>query len=324
VTESEKENIAVQSLRNRGQAGQARKDALITQQQSQVEKAYIEAQYARAKANEEEVLRELKALKTEHHLLKLEFSSAKLQHSAHVKHLERDILILQKEKVNTVRTLTENYDLVVHGMLGTLREKQEEVIEFLGTIVELCDGLKVKQIKLDTTVDIEQRTDALKDFREVPLESYVKDAKAFLTGDPLLVDIGMGIKEDRKKTEEEREKERLREQEYQASPTPSPPPYESDADLSPAPSRSGARLSVRGRGRSQEEEERRKAEEAQRVARDREERARVRSLADEHPKLAKQVRRPPCHRMKRIRVRWPKRVSRLRLAPKPKPNRSGK
>ena len=223
MTESEKENIAVQSLRNRGQAGQARKDALITQQQSQVEKAYIEAQYARAKANEEEVLRELKALKTEHHLLKLEFSSAKLQHSAHVKHLERDILILQKEKVNTVRTLTENYDLVVHGLLGTLREKQEEVIEFLGTIVELCDGLKVKQIKLDTTVDIEQRTDALKDFREVPLESYVKDAKAFLTGDPLLVDIGMGIKEDRKKTAEELEKERLREQEYQASPPPSPP-----------------------------------------------------------------------------------------------------
>jgi hypothetical protein len=29
--------------------------------------------------------------------------------------------------VNTVRTLTENYELVIHEMIGTLREKQEEV-----------------------------------------------------------------------------------------------------------------------------------------------------------------------------------------------------
>jgi len=255
VTESEKENIAVQSLRNRGQAGQARKDALVTHQQSQVEKAYVEAQYARAKANEEEVLRELKDLKTEHHLLKLEFSSAKLQHTAHVKHLERDILILQKEKVNTVRTLTENYELVIHELLGTLREKQEEVIEFLGGIVELCDGLKVKQIKLDTTVDIEQRSDALTKFRETPLEVYVNDAKHFLTGDPLLADIGLGVKEEKKKTPEELEEERLREVQFQ------------------------------------EEEERRKEEEQARQMRDREERARIRSLAEEHPKLDKMVKK---------------------------------
>jgi hypothetical protein len=46
-----------------------------------------------------QILRELKDLKTEHHLLKLEFASARLQHTAHVKHLERDIQTLNREKV---------------------------------------------------------------------------------------------------------------------------------------------------------------------------------------------------------------------------------
>ncbi len=55
VTESEKENVAVQSLRNRVQAGQARKIAVMSEQHAIVDKAYLEAQYARAKANEEEV-----------------------------------------------------------------------------------------------------------------------------------------------------------------------------------------------------------------------------------------------------------------------------
>lgn len=55
VTESEKENVAVQSLRNRTQAGQARKIAVVAEQHAIVDKAYLEAQYARAKANEEEV-----------------------------------------------------------------------------------------------------------------------------------------------------------------------------------------------------------------------------------------------------------------------------
>ena len=45
VTESEKENVAMQSLRNRNYAKNARKEATIVEQTAVVEKAYLEAQY---------------------------------------------------------------------------------------------------------------------------------------------------------------------------------------------------------------------------------------------------------------------------------------
>lgn len=253
VSQSEKENVAVQSLRNRGQAGQARKMAVKTQQQAIVEKSYLEAQYARAKANEEQVLRELKDRKTEHELLKLEFSSAKLQHTAHVKHLERDIHILKNEKVSTVRTLTENYELILHDQLAKHRDMMEEVIEFLTNIVELADGLKVKQIKLDSTVDIERRQDILNEFNKIPLADYVKDAKEFLTLDPLLEAIGRGHPPNLNKSPDEIEKDKLMEAEHKF------------------------------------EQEQRKQEEKERAEREREERARVRALAEEAPKLQKEV-----------------------------------
>eukprot|EP00281_Chroomonas_sp_CCMP1168_P016705 CAMPEP_0206213816 /NCGR_PEP_ID=MMETSP0047_2-20121206/1322_1 /ASSEMBLY_ACC=CAM_ASM_000192 /TAXON_ID=195065 /ORGANISM="Chroomonas mesostigmatica_cf, Strain CCMP1168" /LENGTH=1638 /DNA_ID=CAMNT_0053635987 /DNA_START=66 /DNA_END=4982 /DNA_ORIENTATION=+ len=252
VTESEKENIAIQSLRNRTQAGQARKVAVVAEQHAVVDKAYLEAQFARAKANEEEVLRELRDLKTEHQLLKLEFSSARLQHTAHVKHLERDIQILNKEKVSSVKTLTSNYEIILNEQLQALREFKQEIIDFLENIVGLADGLKVKQIKMDSTVDIERRKEELAAFNAIPLASYVKEAKEFLRLDPLLAPIADGLDE-REMTFEEREAERVAEAE-----------------------------------RLQEEEERR-ALEQEKVQRDREERARVRALAEEAPKLQKQV-----------------------------------
>lgn len=99
-----------------------------------------------------QVLRELKHLKTEHQLLKLEFSSARLQHTAHVKHLERDVQTLNREKVSSVKTLTSNYEIILNEQLQTFREFKEEIIEFLENIVSLADGLKVKQIKMDRCV----------------------------------------------------------------------------------------------------------------------------------------------------------------------------
>ena len=64
VAESEKENIAAQALRNQEIAGQSKKLAVVTEQQAVVEKSYLLSQYARAKANEEEALRQLKEVKT--------------------------------------------------------------------------------------------------------------------------------------------------------------------------------------------------------------------------------------------------------------------
>jgi len=257
VTESEKENVAQQSLRNRVQAGLARKVAVVAEQTAIVDKAYLEAQYARAKANEEEMLRELKELKTEHQLLKLEFSSARLQHTAHVKHLERDIQILQKEKVSSVKTLTSNYEIILNDQLRDLRDLKEEVIEFLEHIVNLADGLKVKQIKMDSNVDIERRKEELAAFIQIPLADYVKEAKEFLLLDPLLAPIAEGKMDDKEKSYEEIEAERKAELERAA------------------------------------EEEERKEIEREKARIDREERARIRALADEAPKLQKQVRNSP-------------------------------
>jgi len=252
VTESEKENVAAQSLRNRNYAKNARKDATVIEQTAIVEKAYLEAQYARSKANEEAVLAELKHVKTELHFLKLEFNSAKLQNTAFVKHLERDIMVLEKEKLNSVTTLTENYEMVIYNQITRHRDMMQDLIDFLGHVVELADGLKVKQIRLDTQVEIERREDLLTAFNAVPLADYVKDAKEFLLLDPMLKDVVLGTTK-KEKTQEEIDKERAEEAE-----------------------------------RKLEDEARRQLEQ-EKMERDRAERARVRSLAEEAPRLEKEL-----------------------------------
>ena len=247
VAESEKENIAAQALRNQEIAGQNRKLAVVTEQQAVVERTYLLSQYARAKANEEEALRQLKEVSTENHFLKLDFASAKLQHTAQVKHLERDIQILKDEKVSTVHTLVENYEKVIHEQIVSHRDFMEEVIDFLKHIVDLADGLKVKQVKIDSVADIERRTEDLENFNRVTLKDYVKDAKDFLLLDPLLREVALG--KEIFKTAEELEALRLSEE---------------------------SRLEA-------EELANRDREEA--VLRDREERARIRTLAEEAPRL---------------------------------------
>lgn len=254
VTESEKENVAAQSIRNRNYAKNARKDATVIEQTAIVEKAYLEAQYARSKANEEAVLAELKHVKTELHFLKLEFNSAKLQHTAFVKHLERDIMVLEKEKVNTVSTLTENYEMVIYNQISKYRDMMQDLIDFLTHVVELADGLKVKQIRLDTQVEIERREDLLSSFNSVPLAEYVKEAKEFLLLDPMLKDIVLG-NDKKEKSEEELAKEKAEEAE-----------------------------------RKLEDEARRQLE-LEKMERDRAERARVRALAEEAPRLEKELSR---------------------------------
>ena len=253
VSESEKENVAVQSLRNRNYAKNARKEATITEQTAIVEKAYLEAQYARSKANEEAVLAELKHVKTELHFLKLEFNSAKLQHTAFVKHLERNIDILENEKVNSVKTLIDNYELVIYNKITKYREIMQELIDFLMHVVELADGLKVKQIRLDSQVEIERREDLLAAFNAVPLADYVKEAKAFLLLDPMLKAVALGDVKSAEKSEEEIKKEKAEEA-----------------------------------SRKLEEEARRQLEIAK-MERDREERARVRRLAEDAPRLEKEL-----------------------------------
>jgi hypothetical protein len=252
VTDSEKENVAMQSLRNRSYAKNARKEATITEQTAAVEKAYLEAQHARSKANEEAVLHELKHVKTELHFLKLEFNSAKLQHTAFVKHLERDIMTLEKEKVYTTKTMIENYEVVLYQQISKYRELMQDILDFMGHIVDLADGLKVKQIRLDTQVEIERREDLLAAYNKVPLEDYVKQAKEFLLLDPMLKNVALG-KLEKEKTPEQIQKEREEEAERKL------------------------------------EEEARKQLEAEKLARDREERARVRRLAEDAPRLEKEL-----------------------------------
>jgi hypothetical protein len=252
VTDSEKENVAMQSLRNRSYAKNARKEATITEQTAAVEKAYLEAQHARSKANEEAVLHELKHVKTELHFLKLEFNSAKLQHTAFVKHLERDIMTLEKEKVYTTKTMIENYELVLYQQISKYRDLMQDIIDFMGHIVDLADGLKVKQIRLDTQVEIERREDVLAAYNKVPLEDYVKQAKEFLLLDPMLKNVALG-KLENEKTPEQIQKEREEEAERKL------------------------------------EEEARKQLEAEKLARDRDERARVRRLAEDAPRLEKEL-----------------------------------
>jgi len=252
VTDSEKENVAMQSLRNRSYAKNARKEATITEQTAAVEKAYLEAQHARSKANEEAVLHELKHVKTELHFLKLEFNSAKLQHTAFVKHLERDIMTLEKEKVYTTKTMIENYEVVLYQQISKYRDLMQDIIDFMGHIVDLADGLKVKQIRLDTQVEIERREDVLAAYNKVPLEDYVKQAKEFLLLDPMLKNVALG-KLENEKTPEQIQKEREEEAERKL------------------------------------EEEARKQLEAEKLARDRDERARVRRLAEDAPRLEKEL-----------------------------------
>jgi hypothetical protein len=253
VSESEKENVAVQSLRNRNYAKNARKEATITEQTAIVEKAYLEAQYARSKANEEAVLAELKHVKTELHFLKLEFNSAKLQHTAFVKHLERNIAILENEKVNSVKTLIDNYEVVIYNKITKYRDLMQDLIDFLTHVVELADGLKVKQIRLDSQVEIERRQDLLAAFNAVPLADYVKEAKDFLLLDPMLKAVALGDVKSAEKSEEEIKKEKAEEA-----------------------------------SRKLEEEARRQLEIAK-MERDREERARVRRLAEDAPRLEKEL-----------------------------------
>ena len=253
VSESEKENVAVQSLRNRNYAKNARKEATTTEQTAIVEKAYLEAQYARSKANEEAVLAELKLVKTELHFLKLEFNSAKLQHTAFVKHLERNINDLEQEKVNSVKTLTENYEVVIYNQITKHRDLMQDLIDFLTHVVELADGLKVKQIRLDSQVEIERREDLLSTFNAVPLADYVKEAKEFLLGDPMLKPIALGDMKAADKTEDDMKKEKAEEAE-----------------------------------RKLEEEARRQMEIAK-MEKDREERARIRRLAEDAPRLEKEL-----------------------------------
>ena len=254
VSESEKENVAVQSMRNRNYAKNARKEATITGQTAIVEQAYLEAQYARSKANEESMLAELKHVKTELHFLKLEFNSAKLQHTAFVKHLERDIMVLEKEKVNTVTTLTENYEMVLYNQISKHRDLMQDLIDFLTHLVELADGLKVKQIRLDAQVEIERREDLLGFFNSVPLAEYVKDAKEFLLLDPMLKEIALGNHK-AEKSQDEIDRERSEEAERKL------------------------------------EDEARRQMEIEKVERDRDERARIRRLAEEAPRLEKELSR---------------------------------
>ena len=252
VAESEKENIAAQALRNQEIAGQSKKLAVVTEQQAVVEKSYLLSQYARAKANEEEALRQLKEVKTENQFIKLDFASAKLQQAAQVKHLERDIQILKDEKVSTVHTLVQNYEKVVYEQMVSHRDFMEEVIDFLKHIVDLADGLKVKQVKIDSVADIERRTEDLENYNRITLKDHVKDAKDFLLLDPLLRDVALG--KEIFKSAEELEALRLSEE---------------------------SRMEA-------EELAQRDHEEA--VRRDREERARIRALAEEAPRLQSMVR----------------------------------
>jgi hypothetical protein len=52
-------------------------------------------------------------------------------------------------QVSSVKTLTNNYETILNDQLTSMRELKQEIIEFLEHIVELADGLKVKQIKMD-------------------------------------------------------------------------------------------------------------------------------------------------------------------------------
>jgi hypothetical protein len=254
VTESEKENVAVQSIRNRNYAKNARKEQVTTVETAIVEKAYLEAQYARAKANEEAVLKELKHVKVELHFLKLQFNSAKLQHTSHVKHLERAIDELEKEKVNLSKTLMDNYEMVLYNQISKYRDLMQDLIDFLTHVVELADGMKVKQIRLDAQVEIERREDLLAAFNKVHLQEYVKEAKSFLLMDPLLKEVVEG-KTKKEKTDEEIEKDKAEEAERKL------------------------------------EEEARRQQELEKNERDREERARIRKLAEEAPRLEKELER---------------------------------
>ena len=127
------------------------------------------ARSARSKATEEAVLVELKNVKTELHFLKLQFNSAKLQHTSFVKHLEKDIQVLETEKIHTTQTMIENYEVVLYQQISKYRDLMQEFIDFLGGIVDLADGLKVKDIKLNSTVEIERREDHLANFNKIPL-----------------------------------------------------------------------------------------------------------------------------------------------------------
>ena len=75
---------------------------------------------------------ELKNVKTELHFLKLQFNSAKLQHTSFVKHLEKDIQVLETEKIHTTQTLIDNYEVVLYQQISKYRDLMQEFIDFLG------------------------------------------------------------------------------------------------------------------------------------------------------------------------------------------------
>eukprot|EP00960_Hanusia_phi_P047031 758184-Hanusia_phi.AAC.9 len=194
ITESEREQIAVQSLKNRDSAKAARKQAVDVETEGSIQTAYLDAQYARVKANEEELIREVKTLRANNHLLKLEIDSAKLEITTQAKSLRKDIQNLEKERNAIAIALIENYEIVILDLINKLRDMMTENIEFLQHISDLADGLKIKQVKLDTNADIERRNESLLAFNGIPFSDYVKDAKSFLNSDPNLKILLAGSK----------------------------------------------------------------------------------------------------------------------------------
>ena len=194
ITESEREKVAIQSLKNRDSAKAAKKRAVDVETQGSIQTAYLDAQYARIKANEEELVREVKSLRANNHLLKLEVDSAKLEISTQEKSLRKDIQILEQERNAIASTLIENYELVILDLINKQRDMMSENIEFLQHISDLADGLKIKQVKLDTNADIERRNEILQAFNRVPFSDYVKEPKSFMMTNPNLRDLLNGKK----------------------------------------------------------------------------------------------------------------------------------
>jgi hypothetical protein len=154
VAEAEKNNLARQNVLVRERAGRDRELRALATGQTDVDRAFMESEYAKSKATELRALADFTELKAKHEMLVQENQALQLRRQAEQDIAASKIRQAQELRLFTAITLMDNYTSTMNLLYDEILRVRKDALEFPSNSVSLCDKMNFKQVKINSANEL--------------------------------------------------------------------------------------------------------------------------------------------------------------------------
>ncbi|EKX53570.1 hypothetical protein GUITHDRAFT_132680 [Guillardia theta CCMP2712] len=183
VADAEKKNLARQGLLVRENAARDRESKAIAEGQSQVDRSFMEAQYARSRASEQRALAELADLKSRYDILLLEHQALDMRRQAEHDQAVSNMRQAANTRLFSVLSLLENFNKSLDVLYEEIMQLRQDRTDFAKKCVNLCEKMNFKQVKVDSTLEFFECENALEEEKKRDRSILSMQAIEFLLSD---------------------------------------------------------------------------------------------------------------------------------------------